>query len=91
MHFYLTDLNISALEEMEKSPIGLSREVIDDLYYFSKVKVVTCVCTHTFMYSLHTYYIRLHSRCFMFAQMSSPKNLSRLQVGSGCSPLPMGL
>lgn len=50
MHWYLTDLNISALEKMEKSPIGLSREVIDDLYYFSKVKVVTCVCTHTCMH-----------------------------------------
>lgn len=52
MHWYLTDLNISALEKMEKSPIGLSREVIDDLYYFSKVKVVTCVCTHTCMHPL---------------------------------------
>lgn len=58
MHCYLTDLNISALDKMEKFPIGLSRKVIDDLYYFSKVKVVTCVCIHTFMHPppIHTHY-----------------------------------
>lgn len=78
MHWYLTDLNGSALEKMEKSPIGLSREVIDDLYYFSKVKVVTDVCTHTCMHTPHTHYIRPHSKCFIFAQMFSPENLSRL-------------